>query len=114
METDLGQLEKALAKRRISEACQMLEGIGNRPFLDQMDLGGPFSDWQTNHRAQAERRLQVAVDHALAALDQSGNTPDREKLAEAWRASGRRLELPKKGRHCHYPEDSSIVPHSET
>jgi TolB-like protein len=89
VETDLGQLETALAERRVSEACQMLEGIGNRPFLDQMDLGGPFGDWQITSRAQAERRLQVAVDHALAKLDQSGDAPEREKLAEAWRTSGR-------------------------
>ena len=41
------------------------------------------------YKRQAERRLQVAVDHALAKLDQSGDAPEREKLAEAWRTSGR-------------------------
>ena len=89
VETDLGNLERALAEGRVPDARDLLAAIGNRPLLDQIDLGDPFHDWLATRRQHVESRLQIAVDRALGELDQRGDVTGREQLAEAWRACGR-------------------------
>ena len=82
--TDIGDLDGALATGQIAEAVQLLSAIGTAPLVDRMDFGEPFNAWLSRHRAQAERRLQAAVDGALAAAEQRGDMEDRAALTDAW------------------------------
>lgn len=87
--TDLGALEAALSEARADVAIALLEGIGARPLLDQMDLGEPFAVWLADQRRHIEGRLQVAVNRALAALKRTGDGDGQERLEAAWRACAR-------------------------
>lgn len=98
VETDLALLDKAVTERNVPDACRLLAAIGNRPLLDQMDLGGPFRDWLAARREPVEGRLQLAIERALAALEQTGDDAGRDQLAEAWRACGRGVLLPRDDR----------------
>lgn len=89
VETDLGRVEGALAAGDIPQACQLLLNIGSLQLLEQMDFGEAFRDWVSVRRASVEARLQIAVDCALAGLDEKGDGRGRSQLANAWRASGR-------------------------
>ena len=89
MESDLADLEAALAEGRTAAACSLLDGIGNKPLLDQADFGEPFQIWLTGQRQHVESRLQIAVDLALAALERGGDAPGYQQLSDAWRACGR-------------------------
>ncbi|MDK2762299.1 MAG: hypothetical protein KYX64_13190, partial [Sphingopyxis sp.] len=89
VETDLGRLETALADGRVDEASALLIAAANRPLLDQIDLGDPFRDWLAARRTYVEGRLQIAVGRALAMRERAGDVAGRDRLTEAWRASGR-------------------------
>lgn len=89
VETDLGSLERVLAEGCVAEACVLLAAIGNRPLLDQIDVGDPFHDWLESRRQHVESRLQIAVDRALAELDKREDATGRKQVAEAWHACGR-------------------------
>ena len=84
--SDLAELEAALADGRAADARGMLVAIGNRPLLDQMDLGDPFREWLTAQRRHVESRLQIAIDGALATLERDGHSAERTLLVDAWRA----------------------------
>ncbi len=82
--TDVGDLERALATGQIAEAVQWLLAIGSAPLIDRMDFGDAFDAWLSSHRTQAESRLQVAVDRALAAAEQRGDRAGHAALTNAW------------------------------
>ncbi|CAN5449881.1 hypothetical protein BH09PSE4_BH09PSE4_04560 [soil metagenome] len=87
--SDLADVEVALAQGRARDALGLLSHIGNRPLLDQMDVGEPFREWLAAQRQHVERRLQLGVDGVLAALEREGNVAGRAELSDAWRACGR-------------------------
>ena len=97
IKTDLADLEAALADGHTADVCRLLAGIGNRPLLDQADLGDPFGEWLSAQRQHVESRLQIAVDRALVALGREGDMAGQTQLAEAWRACGR-LPAPQRDR----------------
>jgi TolB-like protein len=82
--TDLGDLEAALSDGNIVEAAHQLSAIGTAPLVDQMDFGEAFNAWLTHRRAQAEQRLQIAVDRALTAATQRGDMGGHKALTHAW------------------------------
>jgi TolB-like protein/DNA-binding SARP family transcriptional activator len=82
--TDLGELEAALAGGNIVDAASRISAIGITPLVDRMDFGEAFNNWLSNLRSQAEHRLQVAVDGALAASAQRGDMEGHGALAKAW------------------------------
>lgn len=86
LRSDLGDLEAALAADRAAEGAGLLAAIGNRPLLDQMEVGAPFREWLEGRRRHVESRLAVAVERALAG---PGDAMARARLGEAWRACGR-------------------------
>jgi TolB-like protein len=71
--TDLGMLEDMLARGDYTGATAQLAAIGNRPILDQMDLGDRFNEWLDRHRAEVETRLRVAIEDNLARLLRDGD-----------------------------------------
>lgn len=87
--SDLADLETALAEGRVSDACGLLAGIGNKPLLDQTDVGKPFQAWLIAQRHHIESRLHIGIDRALAALERHGDAAGRSRLGDAWRACGR-------------------------
>lgn len=96
IQSDLADLEAALAEGRAADARSLLAGIGNRPLLDQADFGESFRDWLSARRQHVENRLQIAVDRALVALERDGDVGGRSQLGDAWRACGR-APAPKPG-----------------
>lgn len=98
VETDLGSLERALAAGCVADACDLFAAIGNRPLLDQINLGDPFHNWLAARRQHVESRLQIAVDRALVELDKRKDATGREQVAEAWHACGRGTPLPRDGK----------------
>jgi len=87
--SDFGELMDALNERRIKEACALLNAIGNKPILDQMDFGEQFRAWLAMQRKHVESQLQIAVSRALVALDREGDMDAHAQLSEAWLACGR-------------------------
>jgi len=81
--TDLGLLEQALARGDHASATAQLTAIGNKPILDQMDLGDGFNHWLDRHRAEAEARLRAAVEGCLAKLLRDGDAAGHTALMQA-------------------------------
>ena len=81
--TDLNDLERALANGQIADAAGQIWAIGTAQLVEQMDFGEAFNAWLAKHRAQAERRLQTAIECALA-LEGPGAETDRNALRRAW------------------------------
>lgn len=86
--TDLAALEHALKNGDHAGAIAQLRAIGTKPIFDQMDFGGAFNEWLMRHSNDAERRLGVAVDAAVAALDRSGDRTTAVQLREILAARG--------------------------
>ncbi|MFM5885530.1 MAG: hypothetical protein ACKOQ3_09445 [Novosphingobium sp.] len=84
--TDLAALEHALMRGEHDVAAAQLAAIGNKPILDQMDLGDAFNEWLARHAADAEKRLGDAVAKALAALECGGDSAAHARLVQAWSA----------------------------
>ena len=84
IQTDLGDLERALQAGEYVSAAEQLAAIGAAPLIDQMEFGDAFGDWVSSHRAKVELRLQSAVTAALDALDQSGNQDVHARLLGSW------------------------------
>ena len=82
--TDLSELEAALADGKIVDAARQLSAIGLAPLVDKMDFGEAFSVWICNRRIEAEDRLQIAVDEALATAILRGDLKGHEALKKAW------------------------------
>ena len=84
IETDLSELERALQAGEYARAAEQLAVIGAAPLIDQMEFGEAFADWISIRRLQAEHRLQIAVDHALAFAAERGDMDGHVALASAW------------------------------
>ena len=82
--TDLDDLESALADQNTTDAANRISAIDMSPLIDQVDFGEAFNDWLSIRRLQAEQRLQIAVDGALAFAAQRGDMDDHIKLTRAW------------------------------
>jgi len=89
MASDLADLEGALDELRATDARGLLAAIGNKPLLDQMDVGDPFQQWLIAQRRHVESRLAIGMDRVLAALERDGDGQARTQLCDAWRARGR-------------------------
>ena len=81
--TDLDDLLCALGNGQIGDAARQIWANGTAQLVEQMDFGEAFDAWLTKHRAQAERRLQAAVECALA-LEWPSAKADRDALRRAW------------------------------
>lgn len=82
--SDLDDLETALADGNTLYAAMLLSVIGTAPLVAGMDFGEAFSAWLSNRRMEAEHRLQMAVDDALAAAMARGDMGGHEALKKAW------------------------------
>lgn len=81
--TDLDRLELALANCDFADATAQLCAIGNKPILDQMELGDGFNQWLARQRADVEARLRGGVESALAALLCAGDFSTHAHLVAA-------------------------------
>lgn len=95
--TDLADIEAALAAGRTSEASARLAKAGNRPLLGQLDLGAAFDEWLMAQRQHVGARLQLAVDRALEALDRANDATGRMELGNVWQACGQ-AQVPQRDR----------------
>jgi TolB-like protein len=59
IQTDLDDLEHALARGDHASATGQLIVIGTKPILDQMDFGDAFNQWLAKQRAAVAKRLNV-------------------------------------------------------
>lgn len=82
--SDLGELESALADGDYAAASELLNSIGAKPLLDQINFDEAFDDWLRLRRHETEQRLQVGVAAALSALKKSDNLTDHARLLNAW------------------------------
>lgn len=82
--SDLGDIETALADGNTIDAAMLLSAIGAAPLVAGMDFGEAFSTWLSNRRMEAEHRLQIAVDGALAAAMLRGDMGGHGALKKAW------------------------------
>ena len=82
--TDLGDLEASLVNGKTNEAANQLLAIGSKALVDQMEFGEAFNVWLSKRRLQAEYRLQMAVDDALASAAQRGDFEGHAALKKAW------------------------------
>ena len=89
VQTDLGNLESALAEGRIGDACGALRDIGNKHLLDQIEIGAPFASWLSAQRRHVESRVRIAVDRALAEMARNGEIASEQRLGDLWRACER-------------------------
>ena len=86
MQTDLGDLERALASGHYEAAIKILSTIGSKPLLDQLSFGDALGEWLVERRDQIARRIQASVKHALAELDKDGDQKMRSRLLDVWTA----------------------------
>jgi TolB-like protein len=81
LRTDLSDLETALMAGRYQEAIALLDTIGSRRLLDDLNVGDAFADWLEARRKQVSLRLQALVERAL---DNTGDAALRKRLLGAW------------------------------
>lgn len=86
LRTDLDELEACLKDGDYAAGVARLATIGARPILDQMEFGDAFNEWLLRARIDCERRLRVAVETALAALDAQNDTDKHARLLASWSA----------------------------
>ena len=86
VQTDFGELMRSLAGRRYDDAITALIEIGNKPLLDHLNFGDPFSAWLGAYREAIAKRLRDAVMLALDEIEQAGDHPLRQRLLDAWTA----------------------------
>ena len=82
--TDLDALEQAFAGADYAAALAQLTAIGTKPILDQMDFGDAFNQWLARCSRDAEKRLDDAVAHGLAALELTGSAAELAQLRSLW------------------------------
>ena len=82
--SDLGDLETALADGNIIDAATLLSVVGSARLVDGMEFGEAFAAWISGRRKEAEHRLQIAVDDALAAAMLRGDMRGHGALKKAW------------------------------
>ncbi len=86
VQTDLAELEQALAHGQYEDAVQSLGLIGTSLLLDDLNLGDAFTNWLGARRQHVALRLRAAVHHALAQLEDHCNQDMRQRLLSAWTA----------------------------
>jgi TolB-like protein/Tfp pilus assembly protein PilF len=86
IDTDFTELEAALVQGDAVRATELLNTIGTRPLLDNMDFGDAFNHWLAHCRSDAEKRLCVVAEQALCALDEAGDSGAYARLLHAWSA----------------------------
>jgi TolB-like protein len=86
IESDLTDLESALAWGDDVKATALLNAIGTQPVLDEINFGDAFNRWLARCRRDVEKRLGDAVVKRLAALDDSGDMGAHARLLAAWSA----------------------------
>ena len=84
VQSDLDDLEKALAEGEWARVTRALSSIGGKQILEQMSFGAEFEKWLAERRQAVERRLQTKISDALGLLKASGNLADHNKLLDAW------------------------------
>jgi TolB-like protein len=89
--TDLGDLEQALAVGDVEQVSTILQAIGAKPLLDQMDLGENFTKWLDARRAETEHRIGGAMAEAVDRLQRAGNSATAARLEQAWALRGGRV-----------------------
>ncbi|MCF6275072.1 MAG: hypothetical protein L3J05_04840, partial [Robiginitomaculum sp.] len=85
IQTDLADLENALANDQIARASEMLITIGTRPLLGQLHLAPAFEDWRTRQRQHVKQMLKSSVKAALTALEENNKLTDYHRLMDAWK-----------------------------
>ena len=83
IQTDLTDLENALANDQIASVSEMLIAIGTKPMLDQLHLAPAFEDWRTRQRQDVKQRLRSSVKNALISLEGSNKLTDYHRLLDA-------------------------------
>ncbi len=96
--SDLDELEQALRQAPEASASKLLLAIGGKPLLDKLDLGESFRQWLEIQRAQADQRLQRAVEAAVADCQRRGDRAAAGQLRDAWRLHGSAAALSGAGR----------------
>ena len=84
IQSDLNELEEALAGGRWMQATASILAIGGRQILEQLNFGKAFGGWLAERRQSIEQRLQTNVSDTLDKLKSSGNRADHDKLLDAW------------------------------
>jgi TolB-like protein len=96
VQTDLGDLQLALAVGDIEQAIAILNEAGQKPLLDQNDMGENFDQWRHSHCSEIERRIGADIEDAIARLQRAGNDPTAARLRHAWALrSGQPLPAPR-------------------
>jgi len=85
IQTDLADLEHALAKGQIATASELLITIGTKPILDQLHIAPAFEEWRTRQSQLVEQRLKTSVKNTLTALEENNKLTDYHRLLDAWR-----------------------------
>lgn len=80
----IADLETALDDGEWAMAIDLIETIGGKPILDQMQFGDEFDTWLSERRQTIEQQLQTKVSAALARLKASDNLADHARLLDAW------------------------------
>lgn len=86
IDTDLAELESALARGDDVKATELLHAIGTQSVLDHMDFGDAFGSWLAQCRSDTQKRLAVAVEQRLAALVEARDIDAHAGLLAAWSA----------------------------
>ncbi|QTD57568.1 hypothetical protein [Parasphingorhabdus cellanae] len=85
LQSDLDALEDRLAFGEDDQAITMLDFIGSKQLLEQMQIGDGFDDWLEAQRETVEQRLKQAVKKALGKLEKGGDKKTRRRLLNSWR-----------------------------
>ena len=83
-QTDLADLERALAHGHHDDAIRFLAAIGSKPLIGDCTFGEAFAEWLDGKRQQVGQRLQVLVRAALADLDRHGDRAGHAALIDAF------------------------------
>ncbi|WP_417610482.1 hypothetical protein [Parasphingorhabdus sp.] len=84
VQSDLVDLETALAAGRWAQAAESLLTIGGKQLLNHLSFGEDFETWLAERRQAVEQRLQMKISDALTQLKASDNLADHERLLDAW------------------------------
>jgi TolB-like protein len=84
IDSDLQELEAALANGDDAQATRILTEIAGRPLLEHIDFGQPFGDWLAAKRLHVESQLRLATQRLLDALSGREEIPAYDRLAAAW------------------------------
>jgi len=82
--SDLAELEAALAGRQWTRVIGMLQEIGARPLMHGFEFGDAFAYWLHTRRERIEHDLQRAVEQALSQLRERGDDQVWAQLLAAW------------------------------